>query len=1033
MTTPDLAGAIIPPPRVPRATYRLQLHAQFTFQDARAIVPYLADLGISDCYVSPILMARPGSMHGYDICDHGRLNPELGTEDDFAAFAADLRARGMGLLVDVVPNHMGINCECNGWWMDVLENGPSSIYARYFDIDWQPVKVEIANKVLLPILGEEYGLALEHGAMQVDYDNGAFTLKVYASLPLPIAPRTYRALLSYRLPAVKAALGDDHADIQEWESIITALDHLPPPTETDPDRLVERNREKEVTKRRIAALYTSSEGVREAIDATVREFNGTPGDPASFDLLDALIAAQSYRPAYWRVAAEEINYRRFFDIDELAAIHMEDPEVFDATHALLFRLLAAGQVTGLRIDHPDGLWDPAQYFRWLQDRYVTEHARAWLRDQAAADADTDVDDDSDLRARVEEALATWRATLAGSYATAHPWPLYLVVEKILSEHEPLPLNWPVAGTTGYDFMNAVNDVCVPRENEAALTRIYQEFSKNYVAYSTLVQQSKRLIMNSALTSEINALGHQLERITERNRRYRDYTLNTIIYALRETITYFQVYRTYTTPDAPVAERDTQYILAAISAAKRHNQRIAGGIFDFIADTLLLRNLDQFQPDDRRAILAFVMKFQQVTGPIMAKSLEDTAFYVYNRLVSLNEVGGNPAQFGASVTAFHEQNTTRAARWPHSLLATTTHDTKRNEDVRARIDVLAELPDEWAAALARWQALNAAARTPEVGGADMPAANDEYLLYQTLIGVWPNGDLTPAAHADLRERMTAYMEKAAQEAKRHTSWVNPNQQYLDALRAFVATLLDPRADNAFLRDFLPFQRRIAAYGQYNSLAQTLLKLAAPGVPDFYQGTELWAFSLVDPDNRRPVDYAQRQALLADLRQRRDAAANVPFEAGAGEATESQSDDLAAFCRSLLDDDADGRSKLYTIQAALAVRLAKPEVFAQGAYRALEARGDRWQHACAFAREHAGTSVIAIAPRLIAALLGDAPAPPLGQAVWHDTWLTLPDTYAGRTYRDCFTGQTLVVGTRDGVPCLPVAATLAHFPVALLVQA
>lgn len=1009
MTTPDAPDAIIPPPRIPRATYRLQLHHGFTFADAQSIIPYLAALGISDVYSSPILQARPGSMHGYDICDHSRINPELGGEDGFAAFSDALRAQGMGLLLDVVPNHMGINIECNAWWMDVLENGPSSIYATMFDIDWHPLKAEIENKVLLPILGEHYGQALENGKMCLSYDNGAFTLHIYDTLHLPIAPRTYRKILSYQLDALKEHLGAQDAAVQEIESIITALDHLPPPETTDAERIAERNREKEVTKRRIATLVNDNEAVRAAIDATVTAFNGTPGDPHSFDLLDDLIAQQSYRPAYWRVAAEEINYRRFFDIDELAAIQMERPAVFEATHQVIFRLLAAGQVTGLRIDHPDGLWDPAQYFRQVQERCVHDRAEAWLHAHAAEGAEGKV-----LRERVAAEIEAWHATLKGSYEAAHAWPLYIVVEKILSEREPLPLNWPVAGTTGYDFLNNVNDLLVPRENEGALTAIYQGFLDREVDYDEQVRAAKRLIMTTALTSEINALGRQLQRITERNRRYRDYTLYNIIAALREVIAAFRVYRTYITPDGPVSERDAQYITLALREARQRKPEMVEGLFDFLEATLLLRNLDQFREEDRPAVIDFVMKLQQVTGPIMAKSLEDTTFYQYNRLASLNEVGGNPEQFGASAMMFHEHNAARAARWPHTLLATTTHDTKRSEDVRARIDVLAELPDEWAAALQRWRDLTAEARQP--GQDDMPSSNDEYLLYQTLLGVWPFGDLDDTARADLTERVQRYMEKATSEAKVHTSWTNPNQAYLDALRAFVAKILAPGDQNMFLRDFLPFQRRVAYFGVWNSLAQTLRKLASPGVPDFYQGTELWSFTLVDPDNRRPVDYALRQRLLADLQARL-----APPTA-----------DRRALCQEVLANTADGRIKLSIIQAALALRRDHADLFANGSYRGLEARGDRWQHVCALARESATTSLIALAPRLTAKLTNGEERPPIGKDVWRDTWLTLPDAYAGRQYRDAFTGQSITVGERDGVPCLAVADLLADFPVALLVQ-
>ncbi len=1010
MATPSFTDDLIPTPRIPRATYRLQFNPQFTFRDALAIVPYLDALGISECYTSPILQARPGSMHGYDVCDPAHLNPELGSEADFDALTAELRRHGMGLLLDTVPNHMGIHCECNAWWMDVLENGPSSQYATFFDIDWHPIKTEIENKVLLPILGEQYGQALENGSLQLSFDNGAFYLTVYGTQRLPIAPHTYRELLAFGLTALREQPDANQDDVQELESIGTSLAHLPPPEETDPARITERYREKEVVKRRIATLYANSDAVRAMLDDTVRAYNGTPDDPTSYDRLDALIRQQSYRTAYWRVAAEEINYRRFFDINELGAIRVEIPEVFEATHALILRLLAEGRVTGLRIDHPDGLWNPAQYFRQLQERYVSDASAAWLRDHTPEDGDGEA-----LRAQVTEAVAAWRATLTTPRDGPTDWPLYVVVEKILSEREPLPRDWPVYGTTGYDFMNGVNDIFVARENERDFTDLYHRFTEQDEEYSALISRSKRRIMTSALISEINALGHQLERITERNRRYRDYTLNNLVDALYEVITYLQVYRTYITEERIISERDRHYVQTAIAAAKRQNTTLAEGIFDFIQDTLLLDNIDRFHADDRAAVVAFVMKFQQVTGPIMAKSLEDTAFYLYNRLVSLNEVGGNPEQFGASVSVFHEQNLARRRNWPHALLGTSTHDTKRSEDVRARINVLSELPAEWAAAVDRWRALNDAIRQDNDGEA-MPARNDEYLLYQTLIGIWPFGDPTPEELQQVRDRMAQYMEKAVQEGKEHSSWVTPNAAYTAALQAFTTALLDPHPDNAFLADFAPFARRIGYFGQFNALSQTLLKLTAPGVPDLYQGCELWDFALVDPDNRRPVDYAARQHALNALAGRRRAAG----------------DDRAALCRDLLANSADGYIKLYVTQTALDLRRADPNLFAAGSYRAIEARGDGWQHVCAFAREMGSTSLITVAPRLTAKLTNGAQTVPLGRDIWRNTWLTLPDDYAGRSYRDAFTGATLPVGERDGVPGLDLADVLSAFPVALLHQ-
>ncbi len=1055
MSTPALTDVIIPQARIPRATYRLQFNAGFTFQDAEQLVPYLAALGISDLYASPILLARPGSQHGYDVCDPSQINPELGTPEDFDRLSATLQSQGLGLLLDIVPNHMGVHSDANLWWNDVLENGPSSIYAQYFDIDWHPIKAEIANKILLPILSDHYGKVLEQGELRLIYHSGAFWLQVADAMHLPIAPRTYRMVLAEVLPLLRDTLGGEHADVADLESIITALHYLPPPEEITAEKITERYREKEVVKRRIATLYDFSGAFRRALDATVERINGSPGVAASFDLLEALIAAQCYRPAFWRVASEEINYRRFFDINALAAIHVEHAEVFYATHARIFDLLDSGKVTGLRIDHPDGLWNPGQYFRQLQDRYLTGQVDRWQREQLSTSEEPrpvlpggPVSPSSSIppgglvppgspvppgnptpadgsppaaRTPAEELLVHWRASLEAHYddvthnrVARNRWPLYIVVEKILTERELLPADWPVFGTTGYDFMSGVNDLFVAHANERDMSDLYASFIERQPPYATIVISAKRLIMNTSLTSEINALGYDLERITERNRRYRDYTLNSVIYALREVITHLDVYRTYTAENLVVSERDQLYIQMAIAEAKRHNNRIDVELYDFLQDTLLLRNLSEFREADRQAVINFVMKFQQVTGPIMAKSLEDTAFYTYNRLVSLNEVGDNPEQFGTSVTAFHDQNAARWQSWPHALLATSTHDTKRSEDVRARINVISECPQEWEAAITRWHTMLLPYKVQENGG-ELPTRNDEYLLYQTLMGIWPDPG-TPEDQRDaIRARVADYMVKAAQEAKTNTSWINPNAVYLQALRSFVDALFAPATGDAFMADFLPLQRRIAWFGRFNALSQTLLKMTAPGVPDLFQGMELWNYSLVDPDNRRPVHFAARSALLAEMQAR-------TLEGG----------DLPTFCQELVASALDGRVKLYTIWAALALRQAHERIFADGDYRPIVARGDQWQHVCAFAREIGDAAIITIAPILIYQLCGGEERAPIGAEVWGDTWLTLPDHYVGRQFRDGYSGAIHTVAMRDGVPGLTVANMLDVFPVALLAQ-
>ncbi|GIV96085.1 MAG: maltooligosyl trehalose synthase [Herpetosiphonaceae bacterium] len=1005
-----IAAEILSQRRIPCATYRLQFNQDFTFYDAAELIPYLYDLGISDCYASPLLKPRSGSSHGYDICDHGRLNPALGGEEGFEIFSAALRQHHMGLILDTVPNHMGIGGVDNDWWMDVLENGPSSSYASYFDIDWNPVKPELQNKVLLPILGDQYGAVLESGQLRLAYEEGAFFIYYYAH-KLPVAPRTYSIILNVTLEMLQETMGDEDEALQEFLSILTALGYLPPRTERDPDRLAERYREKEIIKRRITQLYTTSSEVRSAIDRTVEIFNGNVGDPHSFDLLDTLIDAQAYRPAFWRVAMDEINYRRFFDINDLAAIRVELPEVFLATHQLIFRLLAEGKASGLRIDHPDGLWNPPAYFLRLQENYVLACVVRRLSANGGAPEALDMASEGEIHA--------WLAAQMEQSATrAATWPLYVVVEKILSRDEQLPRSWAVYGTTGYDFANAVNGIFVDSANERFFSRLFRGFTGVQGSFATLVNSTKKQTMLIALSSEIVALSHELDRISETNRRYKDFTLNSLTFAIREVVACLPIYRTYINAlTGEVSQRDRLFIEAAVDEAKRRNPRTAESIFDFIRDTLLLRNLEDFGEPVQPSVVNWVMKFQQLTGPVMAKGVEDTAFYIYNRLVSLNEVGGHPEDFGLPVDAFHAQNLERARRWPHTLLSTSTHDTKRSEDVRARINTLSEMPDEWRAAVFRWSRLNAAKKT-EVDGRMAPDRNDEYLLYQTLVGAWPDDPVSPEEFDQFRERIAAYMIKAANEAKVHTSWINPNQQYQAALRNFVFAILDERRSKRFLNDIQLLRRRVAFYGRFNSLSQLLLKLTSPGVPDIYQGTELWDLSLVDPDNRRWVDYGRRRKLLDEIKRRAD---------GAEEA-------LTALARELLENCQDGRIKLYLTYQVLNCRRAHERLFTNGDYQPLEARGMKARHVCAFARTLDDQVMLVVAPRLVVGLTHAAEHPPVGEDIWKDTWLDLPAELhpadPGYRYRNLLTGEVLEVEHHAGKPNLRLSSILATFPAALL---
>lgn len=948
----------------PLATYRLQLHQGFDFHAAREVLDYLKRLGATDVYTSPYLQAEAGSMHGYNVVSHTTLNEELGGEAGYLAFTDAIRDRGLGHILDMVPNHMGIGGQENAWWMDVLENGPSSIYAEFFDILWDPPKVGLRNKVLLPILGDQYGNVLERGELKLIREGGTFWLQ-YWERRLPVSPDTLLPLLE-RVAATVDLPVDDHA-LLELESIMTMLKHLPASDTTDPEGRAERHREKEIFKRRLEALCAESNEVCQQLGAMLAVFNGRPGEPASFDDLDRLLRLQSYRLAFWRVATEEINYRRFFDINELAALRMESPAVFDASHALVLRYIGEGRITGLRLDHPDGLYDPLAYFRELQSQ---RSAQLMAPARAAALSGGGGGD-------VEPAVVP------------SDRPLYVLAEKILEPGEFLPSRWPIHGTTGYDFISLVGGLFVDGSAERAFSGLYQRFTGEERSYAEILLASKRLIMKSSLSSEIYVLANLLERLAEGNRRSRDFTLASLRGAIMETIAAFPVYRTYLREDGTREEHDDSYIHEAIRTAKRRNPSVNASVFDYLEDVLRLHYRENVTDEQREERARFVMKFQQVTSPVMAKGAEDTAFYNYNRLVSLNEVGCDPAHFGMGVSEFHAGNRERLKAWPLSMLASSTHDTKRGEDTRARISVLSEAPGLWKDALGAFSRLARGKKT-EVDGEPAPSRNDEYLFYQTVLGAWPlDGNFE-----GFTERLQAYMAKATKEAKRHTSWVNPNAGYDEAMARFVAGML---ADKRFLARMGELSALISPAAAVNGLAQTLLKLTAPGVPDTYQGSELWNQSLVDPDNRRPVDYAKCRRYLEQI------------EAGAG--------DPAALAGGLLSRYEDGAVKLYVTHTALQRRLADPSLFLDGAYVPLEGG----EHCVAFARAQAGQVVVAATPRFTLKLTGGEPAWPLG-AAWGTRRLSLP---APGRYRNLFTGEVV-----EGHADVALSDVFRTFPVALL---
>jgi (1->4)-alpha-D-glucan 1-alpha-D-glucosylmutase len=934
-------------PRIPSSTYRLQFNREFTFNQAREIVPYLDALGISDCYASPYFQARAESLHGYDITDHNKLNAAIGSRADYDAWVAELHARGMGQVVDFVPNHMGVGEPLNVWWMDVLENGPSSSYAPFFDIDWKPLKADLEDKVLLPILGDQYGRVLERGELQIRFEAGAFYLRYYEH-EFPIAPGTYRHILEIALEKLAPFKNEDF--YAEFQSIITALEYLPRRSETDPERIAERAREKEIIKRRLERRCEEATQVATSVAQAVEEINGTPGEPRSFDALDALLNDQAYRLAFWRVAAEEINYRRFFDINDLAAIRMELPEVFDATHRLLLDLIKQGAVTGVRIDHPDGLYLPREYFAKLQERAARELGIQLPQDGRA---------------------------------------IYLVVEKILSGNETLRTDWPVHGTTGYEFGKLVANILVDGSAEQAITKAFQRFIGHSMPFGHLVYAKKRLVMRLSLANDVNVLGDMLDRLSEKNRWFRDFTLDALARAVRETIACFPVYRTYVTPGQPVSDEDRAVIERAVTTAKRRNPALEESVFNFLRDILLLRFPENLDEEARAEHEHFVLKFQQSTGPIMAKGLEDTAFYIYNRLAALNEVGGEPQHFGVSVEDFHAQNSARQKDWPATLLATSTHDTKRSEDVRARILAISEAPQLWRSSLQRWRAINRRFKR-EVDEASAPDPNEEYLFYQTLLGSWPLG--AKEASPEYIERIQAYMAKALKEAKMNTSWIQPNEQWDSAMSDFAARVLDPSPKNKFVPAFLPVAEEIARIGAINSLSQVALKLTVPGVPDIYQGTEIWNFSLVDPDNRRPVNYKERRELLASLE--------------------------TAAPGALVENWADGRIKLLLTQGLLRFRREYPMLFERGSYLPLTVSGEFADCCIAFAREHEGKWIAVMVPRL-SSRVG---FPPIGEK-WKDTAVELPASFSRAKSVELFTGRpvasTTPIALHDAMSVLPFA--------------
>ena len=982
--------------RIPVATYRLQFNGNFRFTDAAAIIPYLAELGISDVYSSPYLAAYPGSPHGYDITDPTKINPEIGTEEEYNAFTDALKQHGMGLVLDIVPNHMCID-SANRYWMDLLENGPASSFSSFFDIDWDPVKKELRNKVLLPLLGDQYGIALEKKDIRLAFEEGAFFLLVYDN-KLPILPETYADILSLNIEELEK-VDTGSCSYDELMSIITSARRLPPYSDADRLMASERQREKEIIKKRLKEICRRDPQIRAFADRAVAAFNGQEGNSKSFDLLDNLLSRQVYRLSHWRVAAEEINYRRFFDVNSLAAIKMEDPEVFEETHRLIFRLIEEGRVTGLRVDHPDGLHDPWKYFDRLQRRCFAIALRSRL-EEVRENVDLPYGEtyvDSVIAKRYEQALEEQR----------YFKPFYIVAEKILGRGETMPAEWPLFSTTGYVFLNSLSGIFVDTRNAKAFDALYKRFTRAYADFQEVLYRNKKLVMQVAMSSEINTLGHSLSVIAEGNRHTRDFTLNSLIKVIVEVIACFPVYRTYIN-GPEVKERDRHYIDLAVSKAVRRNPVVNESIFLFLKGVLLLAHPPGTEDEVKAAWLDFTMRFQQITGPVMAKGVEDTSFYVYNRLVSLNEVGGAPDRFGTVLDTFHGQNIERIKNWPYALITSSTHDTKRGEDVRARINVLSEIPAEWGEHVHLWARLNRKKKTV-VNRREVPDRNEEYLLYQTLLGTWPVGPVTEEEYGVYKERIKTYMVKAVKEAKVNTSWVNPDSMYEDALTVFIDAVLDRGREGPFLDDFVPFQKRVSLCGMYNSCGQALLKICSPGIPDFYQGTELWDLRLVDPDNRAPVDYTRRMEMFRKMKG--DLEAKGPV----------------GYVKELTGSMEDARMKMYITYRALTLRGQMREAFEKGDYIPLETSGIRSAHIIAFARRFLNTTIIVAVPRFLMKLLPLSGPDPGG--MWKDTTVIVPGGPGESVYEDIFTGERMKASASDpfGLEC---SALFRYFPVALL---
>lgn len=926
---------------IPLSTYRLQLNPGFKFENAEKIVPYLSGMGISFIYSSPILKARKGSTHGYDVVEPGQLNPELGSEEDFNKLIKAVHRCKMKWLQDIVPNHMAYHHE-NQMLVDLLENGPNSRYRGYFDIEWNLPYSRLKDRILAPFLGKFFKEALESGELKLNFDEEGFSVN-YWDTRLPLKMESYLDILSLNTERLKNRFAKNDPVILKYLGALYVLKSLP-----SADDLEERYSQIKFIKGLLWELYNENDDIKMFIIENLKSINGIPGQPESFNFLDKILSVQHFRLAFWKVANEEINYRRFFNVNDLISLRMENEETFNRTHYLILKLIKEGKIDGLRIDHVDGLYEPEKYLSRLRER--------------------------------------------GKNA-------YIVVEKILEMDERLPLEWPVEGTTGYEFLNFVNGIFCRRDNERKISNIYFRFSKLNESYSSIVIDKKRLMVKQRMAGEVERLAFIIEFISGKDRAGIDFTLHGLKEALEEILIFFPVYRTYISGDK-ILERDEKYIAGIIDTVKK-NKPLLANEFEYIKNILLLNFTPNASEEEKAEAVNFVKKFQQLTGPLMAKGFEDTTLYIYNRLISLNDVGGKPDKFGIKIKEFHRFNKYQNEHWPHVLNNTSTHDTKRGEDVRARINVISELPDEWGYQLQTWSRVNEKFKTRGMRSS-FPGRNDDYFLYQTLLGSYPFAEKDIEAYP---QRIIEYMIKAVRESKINSNWTSPSLDYEKALTGFIDNILsEENNNNDFLKSFLPFQKKIAFYGALNSLSQLALKLASPGVPDIYQGCELWDFSLVDPDNRRPVDFELRRKYLEEIKK-------LPKKS------------LPEYLVEISKSYPDGRIKFYLTYTGLKLRNDNKNIFTKGKYVPLKTEGKYKRHVISFARIYKDEIAITAVPRFLTKLLKEKQIP-FGKEIWEDTSINLSKELG--EMKNVLTGEKISSGRN-----ILIGDILKNFPVGFLV--